>query len=46
MSSPMPVLGKITNQRIVVVDDNPASLYSTSRILRSAGFEVVEATTT
>src|SRR5687767_3840562 len=36
---------KITHQKIVVVDDNPASLYSTSRILRSAGFEVIEATT-
>jgi PAS domain S-box-containing protein len=35
----------ITHQKIVVVDDNPASLYSTSRILRSAGFEVIEATT-
>jgi PAS domain S-box-containing protein len=35
----------ITNQKIVVVDDNPASLYSTSRILRAAGFEVIEATT-
>ena len=35
----------IANQKIVVVDDNPASLYSTSRILRSAGFEVIEATT-
>ena len=34
----------ITHQKIVVVDDNPASLYSTSRILRSAGFEVIEAT--
>jgi PAS domain S-box-containing protein len=37
--------GTFTSQRIVVVDDNPASLYSTSRILRAAGFEVVEATT-
>jgi PAS domain S-box-containing protein len=36
---------RIANQKIVVVDDNPASLYSTSRILRSAGFEVIEATT-
>src|SRR5687767_6497388 len=36
---------KITHQKIVVVDDNPASLYSTSRILRSGGFEVIEATT-
>jgi hypothetical protein len=35
----------ITSQTIVVVDDNPASLYSTSRILRSAGFQVIEATT-
>jgi len=35
----------ITNQKIVVVDDNPASLYSTVRILRSAGFTVLEATT-
>ncbi|HEX4000259.1 MAG TPA: response regulator [Pirellulales bacterium] len=30
---------------VVVVDDNPATLYSTSRILRSAGFEVAEAAT-
>src|SRR6476469_149858 len=30
---------------ILVVDDNPATRYSTSRVLRSAGFEVVEATT-
>ena len=36
---------QITHQKIVVVDDNPASLYSTSRILRSAGFEVLEAST-
>jgi len=43
MTSPMS--GRIVNQKIVVVDDNPASLYSTSRILRSAGFEVVECTT-
>ncbi|MEO8064588.1 MAG: response regulator [Pseudomonadota bacterium] len=32
-------------QKVVVVDDNPASLYSTSRILRSAGFEVIECST-
>jgi PAS domain S-box-containing protein len=31
--------------RILAVDDNPAALYATSRVLRSAGFEVVEATT-
>ena len=30
---------------ILVVDDNPASLYSTSRLLRSAKFTVVEAAT-
>jgi PAS domain S-box-containing protein len=36
---------KFSNQKIVVVDDNAASLYSTSRILRSAGFEVIECTT-
>jgi PAS domain S-box-containing protein len=29
---------------ILVVDDNPATLYSTSRVLRAAGFTVVEAT--
>ena len=40
-----PVANKITNQKILVVDDNPASLYSTSRILRSGGFEVIEAST-
>lgn len=31
--------------RILVVDDNPAALYASSRVLRSAGYEVVEATT-
>ena len=31
--------------RILVVDDNPATLYSTARILRSADFEVIEAAT-
>ena len=31
--------------RILAVDDNAAALYATSRILRSAGFEVIEATT-
>jgi PAS domain S-box-containing protein len=36
---------KIEHQKILVVDDNPASLYSTVRILRSAGFEVIEAAT-
>jgi PAS domain S-box-containing protein len=30
---------------IMVVDDNPATRYSTSRVLRAAGFEVLEAAT-
>src|ERR1700728_3709578 len=30
-------------QRILVVDDNASSLYTTSRILRAAGFDVIEA---
>ncbi|MEP7344380.1 MAG: response regulator [Gemmatimonadaceae bacterium] len=30
---------------ILVVDDNPATLYATSRLLRSADFDVVEAAT-
>jgi PAS domain S-box-containing protein len=29
----------------LVVDDNPAALYATARVLRSAGYEVLEATT-
>jgi PAS domain S-box-containing protein len=29
----------------LVVDDNPAALYATGRVLRSAGYEVLEATT-
>ena len=32
-----------TNATILVVDDTPASRYSTSRVLRSEGFIVVEA---
>jgi PAS domain S-box-containing protein len=31
--------------RILVVDDNAAALYATSRVLRSAGYEVIEAST-
>jgi PAS domain S-box-containing protein len=31
--------------RILVVDDNPATLYATSRVLRSVGWDVVEAET-
>ncbi len=30
--------------RILAVDDDAAALYATSRILRSAGYEVIEAT--
>jgi PAS domain S-box-containing protein len=41
--SPLPET--LMNPKLLVVDDNPASLYSTSRILRSAGFEVIEAST-
>jgi PAS domain S-box-containing protein len=33
----------IERQKILVVDDNPSSLYATSRILRAAGFDVMEA---
>ena len=31
--------------KILAVDDNPAALYATARVLRSAGYEVLEATT-
>jgi CheY-like chemotaxis protein len=31
--------------KILVVDDNPAGRYSTARILRAAGFTVLEAAT-
>jgi PAS domain S-box-containing protein len=41
MSQKMPE--QVREQKILVVDDNPASLYATSRVLRSAGFEVIEA---
>jgi PAS domain S-box-containing protein len=36
---------QIGNQKILVVDDNPASLYATVRILKAGGFEVIEAGT-
>lgn len=35
----------VQNARILVVDDNPATLYSTSHVLRRAGWEVEEAST-
>jgi PAS domain S-box-containing protein len=41
MSQSLPA--SIERQKILVVDDNPSSLYATSRILRAAGFEVTEA---
>jgi PAS domain S-box-containing protein len=39
-----PLSQTISHQKILAVDDNPSSLYATVRILRSAGFEVIEAT--
>ena len=33
------------NARVLAVDDNPAALYATGRVLRSAGYEVTTATT-
>jgi signal transduction histidine kinase len=41
--NPMPTDAK--SAVILVVDDNPSSLYSTCRVLRSAGWAVEEATT-
>jgi PAS domain S-box-containing protein len=40
------VLGGVSGPiKILAVDDNPAALYATARVLRSAGYEVIEATT-
>ena len=39
-SPPVPPAAKI-----LAVDDNPAALYATTRLLRSAGYEVIEANT-
>jgi len=39
------IIKKEGHIRILAVDDNPAALYATSRVLRSAGYEVIEATT-
>jgi PAS domain S-box-containing protein len=33
----------VEKQKILVVDDNPSSLYATTHILRAAGFDVIEA---
>ncbi len=35
----------VLRQKILVVDDNPAGLYATTRVLRSVGFDVLEAAT-
>jgi PAS domain S-box-containing protein len=43
MSSAMP--SKSGPIKILAVDDNPAALYATARVLRSAGYEVIEAST-
>ncbi len=34
---------EVGQQKVLVVDDNSSSLYATSRILRAAGFDVIEA---
>lgn len=41
MSQQLP--SEVERQKILVVDDNASSLYATSRILRAAGFDVIEA---
>ncbi|MGC4061618.1 MAG: response regulator [Aquabacterium sp.] len=43
MSVPEPA--SALSPRILVVDDNPATRYSTSRVLRAAGFRTAEAST-
>ena len=45
MINPRDITKKSGPIRILVVDDNPAALYATSRVLRSAGYEVLEAST-
>ena len=42
MNAPIAKTGPV---KILAVDDNPAALYATSRVLRSAGYEVIEAAT-
>ena len=37
--------GTLGTTRVLVVDDDAAALYATSRVLRSAGYEVMEAAT-
>jgi PAS domain S-box-containing protein len=47
MTSSLPKLislpKEVERQKVLVVDDNSASLYATSRVLRAAGFDVLEA---
>ncbi len=45
MTDAREIVGKPGPIRLLVVDDNPAALYATSRVLRSAGYEILEATT-
>jgi PAS domain S-box-containing protein len=45
MIDPREITKKSGPIRLLVVDDNSAALYATSRVLRSAGYEVIEATT-
>jgi PAS domain S-box-containing protein len=45
MPNPLEIAKNGAPIRILAVDDNPAALYATSRVLRSAGYEVIEATT-
>ncbi|HEY0800799.1 MAG TPA: response regulator [Steroidobacteraceae bacterium] len=39
------IINKLRPIRILAVDDNPAALYATSRVLKSAGYEVIQAAT-
>src|SRR5580765_7523649 len=45
MNSPPEAKPRSGPIRILAVDDNAAALYATSRVLKSAGYEVLEATT-
>jgi hypothetical protein len=45
MLDPTDIIKKGRPIRILAVDDDPAALYATSRVLRSAGYEVIEGTT-
>ena len=38
-------MAEARRHRVLVVDDNPATRYSTGRVLRAANFEVAEAAT-